>query len=267
MRFCSLSCAFVLLAAPLIAQQPKPPSSDTLTQITERGRRLQAYDQAAWHATDAVLALSPPEGSVHRYIAKKAENGWAVAFGKLSENGDRFLIAYEALPTGKDDSFKVEKYDPPREDRDFYLFAARAANLALKSFVAENRPYNVAVLPEPGKLLVYVLPAQTRSDVYPLGGDERYTTDAEGTKIVEDRRMHKAILELSNKETPEGGKMVYAFHVAILDDLPEDSDVFHVLTQQPRHPEMIATRHFMYEVAMDGSIKFLGDVQKFLGKK
>jgi len=36
--------------------------------------------------------------------------------------------------------------------------------------------------------------------------------------------------------------------------LPEDTDVFHVLTQDPRVPEMVGTAHFLYKVLTDGSI-------------
>src|ERR1044072_6701700 len=79
------------------AQNRAPPASASeRAQIPERGRQLAEYDVAAWHATDAVQALSPPEGSVARYIAMKTEAGWAVVFDRLNEKRDKFLVAYEA---------------------------------------------------------------------------------------------------------------------------------------------------------------------------
>src|SRR5439155_24775462 len=53
-------------------------------------------------------------------------------------------------------------------------------------------PYNVAVLPARAEqLYVYLYPAQTGARLYPLGGDVRYLVDADGTKLLEKRQMHK----------------------------------------------------------------------------
>jgi hypothetical protein len=40
----------------------------------------------------------------------------------------------------------------------------------------------------------------------------------------------------------------------VVDDVPQDSDVFLVLVGHPRRPELIATEHYDYEIAVDGSI-------------
>ena len=69
-------------------ERTTPGSEAELAQITERGRNLAAYDVAAWHGTDAVLALKPEEGSVVRYIAKRTGDRWTVAFGRLNEARD-----------------------------------------------------------------------------------------------------------------------------------------------------------------------------------
>jgi hypothetical protein len=38
--------------------------------------------------------------------------------------------------------------------------------------------------------------------------------------------------------------------------VPEDTDVFHVLTRQPQVPEMIGTRsRKLYEISVDGTIR------------
>jgi hypothetical protein len=39
-------------------------------------------------------------------------------------------------------------------------------------------------------------------------------------------------------------------------DLPQDSDVFLVLTRRPLKPELIATEHFDYEIHTDGTISW-----------
>src|SRR4051812_32773169 len=88
----------LLVGAAFGSAKPVPPSPEVLAKITEHGRRIAAYDRAAWHATDAVLALSPAKGAVKRYIAKQSDGGWTVAFGRINDAGDAFLVVYEAVP-------------------------------------------------------------------------------------------------------------------------------------------------------------------------
>jgi hypothetical protein len=250
-----LALAISLSITSALAQRATPPSKAELAEITEKGRMLAEYDVAAWYSTDAVAALNPPEGSVARYIARKTEAGWAVAYGRLNEAGDKFLIAYEAVQGTSPQDFKVKKYDLPQEDSGFYLFAARAIETTLADFKGQNRPYNVAVLPAKSKqLYVYVIPAQTKAGVYPLGADARYLISQDGSKIVEKRQLHISIIEY---EFPEGQKPEAGYHTAVLDDIPEDTDVFLVLSRKPAVPEWIATNKFVYRIEVDGTVTYL----------
>src|SRR5262249_4915324 len=94
-------------------------------------------------------------------------------------------------------SFGCEKEVSNRSRVSRCLRAARAIDTALHDFQGERRPYNVAVLPAPpDQLYVYVLPAQTKTGIYPIGGDVRYLVRADGDTIVKKRKMHKDIIEL-----------------------------------------------------------------------
>ena len=163
-------------------------------------------------------AKQPKEGSVVRYIARKTDKRWVVAFGRLDEKGEKFLIAYEATQGEKPDLFDVKEMTPPKEDTAFFLSAARAIDTSLKDFVehfeGQQRPYNVAVLPaEKGQVWVYLVPAPTKPNVWPLGGDVRYLISAEGTKIVSKRQLHKSVIEVEppeGQESAAGGRNAYA---------------------------------------------------------
>lgn len=244
-----------------LAQRTAPASKTELAEINERGQMLYAYDVAAWNSTDAVMALSPPEGSSVRYIAQKNGSVWTVAYGKLNEKRDKFLIAYEATQGATPKEFKVKKLDAPKENTGFFLFAARAIDGALKDFGGATRPYNVAVLPaKENQFYVYLVPAQTKIGVFPLGGDVRYLFSADGQKIVEKRQLHKSIIEFS---VPEGVKPQTGYHTAILDDAPEDRDVFHVLARKPKIPELVVTSKYVYQVKEDGTIMYLMTTEAF----
>jgi hypothetical protein len=242
------------------AQTVTAPSAAELAKITERGRALAEYDQAAWHATDAVQTANPKTVEGQHYIAKMENERWTVVFGALNRDKSRFLISYEADQLAKPKEFEVKKDEPAKEDTTFYLFAARALETALADFGRANRPYNGAVLPvagceakdQPGLLYVYLYPAQTKAGIYPLGGDVRYLVSADEMKIIEKRQMHKTVLDFA---PAKGKKMVAGYHTHVLSDIPEDTDVLHVLQQDPPMPEMIMTQHFVYEVASEGTIR------------
>lgn len=230
-------------------------SGAIMPETTARGRALYEYDQAAWHATDAVQATNPPQQALGRYIAYKSDGRWTVAFGHLNARGDKFLITYEALQGATAQEFTPRKLDPPREDTSFYLWAAKAMDLALQDFHGEQRQYNIAVLPAASDLLyVYIVPAQTKDGIYPLGGDVRYLVTANGSSILEKRQLHKTILEVSPGSVPKDAAATAGYHTHVLTDVPEDTDVFYVLTREPSQPEFIRTKDKTYEISIDGTI-------------
>ena len=256
----SLVAAFLVLPRLLAQNVHGAPTEAELAAISERGRALAEYDQAAWHATDALQTANPKTAEGQHYIAKKEYGKWTVAFGALNAGKSKFLIGYEADQDAKPKEFTVRKTEPPRDDTGFYLFAARAIELASAEFGKVSRPYNTAVLPvtgadgknQQGPLYVYFYPGQTKAGVYPLGGDARYLVSADGMKIIEKRQMHKTVLDVAPMK---GKKTVAGFHNHVLSDVPEDTDVLHVLQQDPPLPEFVSTAHFMYEIAANGSIR------------
>jgi hypothetical protein len=231
------------------------PSTSELAAITARGRMLEEYDVAAWHATDAVEELKPDKSVAPLYIARKIDNGWEVAFGRPNEEQDAFLIVYQASPGATPTEFTVKKADPPIEDHGFYLAAAKAIQTASRDFGKPGRPYNTYVLPtENGELYVYLLPAQTVDGIYPLGGDVRYTISSDGSSIVEKRQMHKTIIENKDPLKP-GQKLEAGYHTHVLSNVPEDSDVFYVLSRRPLIPEYVGTMDKkIFVVHTDGTI-------------
>lgn len=243
----------------------RPPKPDELRAITRRGQLLAAYDQAGWGATDAVMALHPADASITHYIAQPGADGWRVSFGRLTPSRDTFLVAYEARYTVGDSVFRAAALTPPRADTGYLVRAARAIDAARAAFGPVQRPYNVAAIPATlGEWWVYMYPASTQPGVWPLGGDARYLVSADGRTIRARRRLHNAIVEYA----PKPGQKVEAYtHVAVLDDVPEDTDVLAVLSRTPRAPEYIVTDAFVYRIDVDGTIRLMGSRKAILGDR
>jgi hypothetical protein len=253
---------FLVLIAPCFAEKPPIASDVELAAISARGRLLYEYDQAAWHSTDAVQATRTSKESIGRYIARKKDAGWEVVWGNLNEARDEFLIRVIATQGASPHEFAVKSLDVPRSDTEFYLSAARAIEIAIKSYHGfADRPYNTAVLPAPaGQLYVYLVPGQTEDDNYPLGSDVRFLVSADGNSIIETRQLHKSIIPKAS--IPAGAQIAAGTHTHFLSDIPEDSDVLCVLTRKPSIPEYVVTQVAIYVVNADGSIRFVQRMKK-----
>lgn len=249
-RFACQIAILPLLLATAEAQASKKPSEAELAAITARGILLAEYDSAAWQATDAVQAAHPVEGRVGRYIGRKTDAGWVVDFGRLNQVQGKFLVAYEAVQVSS--KFEVKSFDPAREDTGWNLAAAKGIETAMRDFGATSRPYNIAVLPEEHSMYVYLYPAQVKAEVYPLGADVRYRVSLDGMKIIEKRQMHKSIIESDTARKDITVKVGYHSHV--LSEVPEDTDVFLVLTRQPRVPELVVAGPYMFTIDVNGKI-------------
>ena len=267
----SIATAGVLLAARTArAQERACPADSQLAGITARGRALAAHDRAAWYATDAFLAAKPDTAGLASYVAVQEGTGWRVAFGRLSAAGHTFTVGYDVRRTGPDsvnDGFVATKVRPFRAEQGAAARAAMALQTARATFgAAQRRPYVFSAIPAPGgEWWVYATPGVTRDGVWPLGGDVRYRMSADGTRVLETRQLHRAIIEWGAQRDSAGNLPVSGFHVAVVDVVPEDTDVLHVLQRTPKAPQMIATDAWIFRVETDGAIRCLGDRRKLLG--
>jgi hydrogenase maturation factor len=103
-------------------------------------------------------------------------------------------------------------------------------------------------------MYVYIYPAQTDKNIYPLGGDIRYLISPDGSTIVEKRQLHKTILYFRSAGNSLQ-KVVAGTHSHILSDVPEDTDVFYVLTRKPSIPEYIGAGKHVFKIHVDGTIE------------
>jgi hypothetical protein len=187
-------------------------------------------------------------------MLKKGDD-WVAVFGRLNEQQDKFLIAYEATKGKDDKQFIAKKIDPKKEDTGFYFGAARAVAAAVKDFTPAKTPYNTYVLPGPSdQIYVYFLPVPTRHGVYPYGADARFLYSKDGSTLVEKRQLHPLQL-IEDGADPKTANAVVGVHTHTLTDLPEDSDVFHVLQRRPPRQEYISTKKGVFLIAVDGSIQ------------
>ena len=253
-RFCAFFAVLACVSSIGAAGEVKDADlKEYLAGVTERGKALYAYDQAAWHGTDAFFALKPETKGLTHYICERTANGWKIMFPQWNEKHDHMVVVYEARQADKSGRYVAVKFPRPLDAKDELVAKEKALELATADFGKPMRPYNSAILPaNGGNLYVYFYPGQTKEGVWPLGGDVRYTVSANGTKILEKRQLHKSILDTQFKP---GAGQVSGFHSHILTDVPEDTDVLYVLNRKPSLPEYVGAGERQFVVNPNGTIE------------
>ncbi len=263
-------------AAPIPIEPPRiesVPPENLLTEISKRGKEIADYDNACWQATDALKEKFGLKSKETKYfLAEKGDKGWMVYFGKLNDDETKFLIVYEAAsgPDPKNTKdITVKKNEPPKEETGDLLLKALALRTCHAVFLPGKFTYNSCVLAAPnGEHYVYFYPGSTTAGLYLLGGDVRYRVAHDGQHIVETRTMHRSVLPYPRPVPESMGdyKALIGLHSALVDNIPEDTDVFHVLSRKPKVPEMIITKKFVYQIGVDGDIEYMGTFDEFRKK-
>jgi hypothetical protein len=262
---------YAALLIPLLAgaaPAATAPSPAVLAQISARGRALFLYDATAAAATDAVTAkfgttVALPTGERMVYIGRPTAAGWIFDFGALSVDGNTFTILYRAVQAGLNSGrFNLSQPAGAAAQGDgFDVAAARGLLLAMGHFAYDRTVrYDYAVLQRAdGGWYVYLYPAYTSYTDPQFGADGRFTISANGANILENHRMHNSLIT-EGANLPHHAQAEAGFHTDVVDDVPEDSDVFHVLLRRPRIPDYVGATGHLYRINPDGSIDDLGVV-------
>ena len=235
-----------LLYASAVAAQEHSDLSK-IDETNRLGRMLYAYDQAAWHGTDAVMSLLQADGErvqerVQGYVAEPEGSGWRVSFGRLSADSSAFAVAYEARLDSVYAMVGAQSHPEPIDRTGFPLDAARAlAAVAPRFSPPEMVRYNTAVLPAPGgRVYVYHLPAQPAVGMYYVGGDVRYTYDPVTHDVIDEKPLHQTLFTFDLRDHPDAITM----SSAVLTDGPTETDVFYALSR-PSRPEEEGASHYV----------------------
>ena len=219
MRAGLIAAAALLCASPLAAQQPADASqageqTAELQQALDRGQNLYAYDQAAWHATDAFLADLPDAAAlgVRGWVTEDGADGLRVTFYRPL--GGSFVGVWSGLwnADGNADGGVSER---KRLD-DTPLSADALEQIAIRAMIAgetlvrcADSPFNVIILPrEEGAAVrpAYAMTPLTTMREVPLGGHTRWMASAAG--LGERLDFANSCIAMPGPEAGEGASPV-----------------------------------------------------------
>jgi hypothetical protein len=190
-------------------------------------------DQAAWHATDALVAQHPQTQlmaeKVRGWIVEDGTDGTLVRFIRAGEDGPEaaYDIRYAAGADYAHDKPTVSiPADRHLSDAEKIQYSARL--LAIKSLTERcGDNYNTVVLkdPEGDGWLAWALAATNNPSKIMAGGHHRLTVSADGTKVIQMDALSRSCLVL-DKASPDGKKVDALLVTQLVSDLPVETYVF-----------------------------------------
>ena len=223
MRLLAAAILLAVGAAPAAAQQSI--GTADLATVSKRGAQLYAFDQAAWHSTDSMLAKALPQETmqaIRGWVVEPSEDLLRVTYYGF-DGSTPYAIYIADIRDGKVVGDRV----PGPDGR---ALSARAARMAAAASVARaqsfprcvDRPFNTVILPpEPdGVVPVYLLTPMLNAGEYPFGGHHEVDVGPDG-KVVGTRDFTKTCFPM--KPTPEV-EMVFVTH--LLDPHPTEIHVY-----------------------------------------
>lgn len=233
MRF--ILAGMMLAFAPAIAQTQTSPTQQTDAQLAAnmaRGDLLYAYDQAAWHVTDAALAAMPKDAKdrLKGFVVTPDAAGYRTTF--FGGDATRPFRLYSAVWTGRevrDAQLYPVDGSVPVSGEEARLIGARTIALANpgKLAVCTKAAPNVAVIPgsrPEDPISVYVLSSMTTMGEVPLGGHHRI--DVKDGKVVARRQFAKSCIGYSTKQMPKGAQPAAFVITHLLDPVPTEIHAF-----------------------------------------
>lgn len=227
--------AALLLAAPIAAQQPAASASAddraAVARASARGALIYAYDQAAWHGSDDMMAKLPSYAQrVGGWVVEGSAEAPVLTF---FDRGRTRAVYVARFDHGRLTESRVLADTPPLTPAQQRLVAAQAsARAALTAdrsvLTCADKPFNTVVLPPEtpaGPIAVYFLTPQTTEATIPFGGHYRVEVDA-GGHAGPVRPFTRGCLPISTPAAAGNLRQAMAFVTHLLDPTPTEIHVF-----------------------------------------
>lgn len=229
--------AFSLAASACPARAQRAIPSADLATVSARGAAIYAYDQAAWHTTDTMVAQHLPDAvmsAIRGWVVEPRDEALRVSYFGLAD-GTPYAIYVADFADGAVSNERVLAAGSDRalSPLAVRLAAARVAAMNAGKALANcsDRPFNTVVLPpdQRGIIPVYLLTPQTVNDQYPMGGHHEIDIAADGS-VAAQRDFTRSCLTIADPAPPPGGKAVAMLVTHLLDPHPTEIHVFTSLT-------------------------------------
>lgn len=227
--------ALLVAIAGAATAQPSPQAQAAANMA--RGDLLYAYDQSAWHVTDAALKAIPKDviPLLRGYIVTPAPGGYRTTFYG-GEPGNHFRV-YTAIWSNRvidqPELLAADRRVPVTADEERMIAAKTLALTSLRELQkCSNGKLNSVVVPgatPQDPVSVYIMTPSTRPNAIPMGGHHRI--DVKDGAVVSSRKFTNSCIELERPTASKAkGTPVAMFISHLLDPVPTEIHAFAVQT-------------------------------------
>lgn len=221
--------------APTAAAEVTDAEKAANAEAMSTGKMIYRYDQAAWHSTDALLALIKPADypDLRGWVVEPQDDDKLLVTYFGQRDGPRYAIVRYVMqestvveggliPKGEDASLS------PLANRLIDARDAATARLAEEKleFCTEGNPNTVILLPEgDGPVRVYIMSSAVTAGVFPLGGHYRFDIDPAG-KVVRWRPFLKTCMMIDTRPDEKMQRKAFFMVSHLLDPQPNEVHYF-----------------------------------------
>ena len=234
MRYMYLALLLAVAAPAVPAAAQSSPDAQAAANMA-RGDLLYAYDQSAWHVTDAALKAIPKASmnALRGYVVTPAPGGYRTTFYG-GEPGNHFRV-YTAIWSNRSivqpELLAADKRVPVTADEDRMIAAKSFALSNLKDLQrCSNGKLNSAVVPgatPQDPVSVYIMTPSTRPNAIPMGGHHRI--DVKDGAVVSSRNFTNSCIELEKPPASKAKGQPVAMVIShLLDPVPTEIHAFAV---------------------------------------
>lgn len=217
---------------------PAPAQQSVEAQVAAnmaRGDLLYAYDQSAWHVTDAALKAIPKESMplLRGYVVTPAHDGYRTTFygGEPGRHFRVYTAVWVNRSIARPEVFEPNQRVPVTTDEERLIGAKTLALGSLGELQkCSNGKLNSAVVPgatPQDPVSVYILTPSTRPNAMPMGGHHRI--DVKDGVVVSKRKFTNSCIELEKpRASKKQGQPVAMVITHLLDPVPTEIHAFAV---------------------------------------
>lgn len=234
-------CALMLLSLGSAAAQDAEIRQFDIPTLEKLGRDIFEQDQAAWHATDALMALHPPAElraeSIRGWIVLSTPDGPLVRYTRLGANG--MEAAYDIRIVGGQWDVSIPE-DRGLTDEQKVIVAARdLAVSTVRERCGDN--YNFVILRDPQSdgWLVWILASTTNPNLIMVGGHRRLTISADGTKILRTDALSRTCFVMEKPANIPERNLEAMVSTQLVSNIPVETFIF--LSLQHQIPFVVLT--------------------------
>lgn len=245
------------LAAPAMAQETDAERQARVDLAGRIGAEINAHDQSAWHVTDALMAVAPPEISrlPVGYVTERLDAEHVKTTFILTEGESSFVyftgIVRGSRVTATEDFSSAPQRPPATPQQVERLAATREIRTSYAKGLCGQRPNIIAFpsLEKAGATDFYVLVPETKADVVQFGGHERVRINADGSR--ETRIYSNTCIALSTAEGKDAKeKFLYITVPPSISDIPTEIHFFKATSHNTR--VFVGAGGTVWDISSDG---------------